>query len=181
MHYSLPLDRAAARPGSQRGGVAVIIMVAGMALAGSTSVSLAASGLINAVGVENEYADVIAQVGGKYVHVTTIESDPNTDPHTFEASPKIAKQIGAAEFVVENGIGYDDWADKILAAAPNANRKVINVQQLLGLPDNTPNHTSGSIRRPCRRWRRPLRPNSAHCGPTRRHISPLTNRNSRIR
>ena len=99
----------------------------------------AASDQINAVGVENEYADVIAQVGGKYVHVTAIESDPNTDPHTFEASPKIASQIGAAEIVVENGIGYDDWADKILAAAPNPARKVINVQQLLGLPDSTPN------------------------------------------
>ncbi|HUM09199.1 MAG TPA: zinc ABC transporter substrate-binding protein [Acidocella sp.] len=98
-----------------------------------------APGVINAIGVENEYADVISQIGGKYVHVTAIETDPNTDPHTFEASPQIATQIAAADLVVENGIGYDDWADKMIQAAPNPARQVINVQHLRGLPDSTPN------------------------------------------
>lgn len=99
----------------------------------------AAPSVINAIGVENEYADVISQIGGRYVHVTAIETDPNTDPHTFEASPGIARKIAAAGLIVENGIGYDDWADRIIAAAPNAGRRIINVQHLLGLPDNTPN------------------------------------------
>ncbi len=91
------------------------------------------------VGVENEYADVVAQIGGRYVQAAAIETDPNTDPHTFEVSPKIAAQIAGAALIVKNGIGYDSWADKIIAAAPNATRKVIDVQHLLGLPDNTPN------------------------------------------
>jgi zinc/manganese transport system substrate-binding protein len=99
----------------------------------------AASREINAIGVENEYADVISQIGGKYVQVQAIETDPNTDPHTFEASPKVAKEIAAAELIVENGIGYDSWADKIMSAAARPNRKVINVQHLLGLPDDTAN------------------------------------------
>ena len=111
----------------------------GLTMLGQRSASAASPSVIHAIGVENEYADVIAQIGGKYVRVTSIESDPNTDPHTFEASPKIASQIAAANLVVENGIGYDDWADKIMAAAPNADRKIINVQHLLGLPDSTPN------------------------------------------
>ncbi len=106
---------------------------------GQRGASAASPDVINAIGVENEYADVIAQIGGKYVRVTAIESDPNTDPHTFEASPKIAAQIATAGLIVENGIGYDDWADKIIAAAPISGRKVINVQHLLGLPDSTPN------------------------------------------
>jgi zinc/manganese transport system substrate-binding protein len=101
--------------------------------------AMASSGAVNAVGIENEYADVISQIGGKYVDVSTIESDPNTDPHTFEVSPKVASQIAAAELIVENGVGYDDWAHKIISAAPNTNREVINVQHLLGLPDSTPN------------------------------------------
>jgi zinc/manganese transport system substrate-binding protein len=104
----------------------------GRAIAGS-------SGMINAVGVENEYADVISQIGGKYVQVTAIETDPNTDPHTFEVSPQVATQIAAASLIVKNGVGYDSWADKIISATPNADRKVIDVQQLLGLPDSTPN------------------------------------------
>jgi zinc/manganese transport system substrate-binding protein len=96
-------------------------------------------GTINAVGVENQYADVIAQIGGMYVQVSAIETDPNTDPHSFEVSPRVATQIASASLIVKNGVGYDSWVDKILAAAPNADRKVIDVQQLLKLPDSTPN------------------------------------------
>ncbi|MDR3522024.1 MAG: zinc ABC transporter substrate-binding protein [Acidocella sp.] len=98
-----------------------------------------APAVIKAIGVENQYADVISQVGGQYVQVSAIETDPNTDPHSFEASPKIVAQIAAADLMVENGLGYDDWADKMLAATPSAKRQVINVQQLRGLPDSTPN------------------------------------------
>ena len=94
---------------------------------------------IAAIGVENEYADVIAQIGGKYVHVQSILTDPSTDPHTFEASPKLARQIAAAQLVVENGVGYDEWADKLMSASPRPSRKVITVQKLLGLPDDTAN------------------------------------------
>ncbi|MGC9238173.1 MAG: metal ABC transporter solute-binding protein, Zn/Mn family [Acidithiobacillus sp.] len=94
---------------------------------------------IPAVGAENEYADVIAQIGGPYVQVRAIESNPNTDPHSFEASPAVARELAEARLVVRNGLGYDDWARKILAANPMRERRVIVVQDLLGLPRNTPN------------------------------------------
>jgi zinc/manganese transport system substrate-binding protein len=103
------------------------------------SVRAAPPAPINAIGVENEYADVIAQVGGKYVAVQAIETDPNTDPHSFEASPKIARQIAGAQLIVKNGVGYDAWVDKIMSAAARPARKVIDVQHLLGLPDDTAN------------------------------------------
>jgi zinc/manganese transport system substrate-binding protein len=96
-------------------------------------------GQIVAVGAENEYANVISQIGGKYVAVSAIESNPNTDPHTFEASPSVAQTVGAARLVVQNGLGYDTYMNKIESAQPNAGRKVIDVQKLLGLPDSTPN------------------------------------------
>lgn len=97
------------------------------------------AGAIKAVGAESEYADVISQIGGKYIEVRAMKSNPNTDPHTFEVSPTVAQQIAAAEIVVKNGVGYNSWVDKIIAAAPNSKRKVIDVQHLLGLPYNTPN------------------------------------------
>jgi zinc/manganese transport system substrate-binding protein len=97
------------------------------------------SGKIVAVGAENEYADVIQQVGGKYVQASAIMSNPNTDPHTFEASAAVAREVGSAELVVQNGVGYDTFMSTIENAAPNSDRKVIDVQQLLGLPDSTPN------------------------------------------
>jgi zinc/manganese transport system substrate-binding protein len=107
--------------------------------AGGSTAAAASVTKITAIGAENEYADVIAQVGGKYVQASSIMSNPNTDPHTFEASPAVAREITAAKLIVQNGVGYDNWATTIENADPGGGRKVINVQQLLGLPDSTPN------------------------------------------
>src|SRR5215475_1548412 len=96
-------------------------------------------GKISAVGAENEYANVIEQIGGKYVSVSAVESDPNTDPHTFEASAGVAQEVSGADILIENGVGYDSYMEKIESASPSDSRKVINVQELLGLPDSTPN------------------------------------------
>jgi zinc/manganese transport system substrate-binding protein len=106
----------------------------------SSPASSAASGTtITVIGAENEYASVISQVGGKYVQASSIMNNPNTDPHTFEASASVAQQVASAKLIVQNGVGYDDWATTIENAASDSARKVINVQQLLGLPDSTPN------------------------------------------
>jgi zinc/manganese transport system substrate-binding protein len=94
---------------------------------------------IQAIGAENEYANVIQQIGGKYVQATAIMSNPNTDPHTFEASPAVAREISNASLIVQNGVGYDTWASDIEKAVPASSRKIVDVQQLLGLPDSTPN------------------------------------------
>ena len=106
---------------------------------GSGSGSGSGSGKIVAIGAENEYADVIGQIGGKYVQASAIMSNPNTDPHTFEASPAVAREVSAAQLVVQNGVGYDSFMNTIESAAPSSGRQVIDVQQLLGLPDSTPN------------------------------------------
>jgi zinc/manganese transport system substrate-binding protein len=105
----------------------------------SGNTTAASTATITAIGAENEYANVIQQIGGKYVQFSAIMSNPNTDPHTFEASPAVAREISAASLIVQNGVGYDTWAGTIENAAPANGRKVIDVQQLLGLPDSTPN------------------------------------------
>ncbi len=94
---------------------------------------------ILAVGAENQYANVISQVGGRYVAVAAIMDNPNADPHTFEASPSVANAVSSARLIVQNGVGYDDFMGKIESASATSTRKVIDVQQLLGLPDSTPN------------------------------------------
>ena len=119
---------------------AALLTVASIAVAGCASaVPHAEKGKILAVGAENEYANVIAQVGGRYVQVSAVMSNPNTDPHTFEASPSVAREISSAQLVVQNGVGYDTFMDSVEKAVPDSSRKVINVQNLLGLPDSTPN------------------------------------------
>jgi zinc/manganese transport system substrate-binding protein len=116
---------------------AVLLASACSPASGSADPSSGSS--IVAVGAENEYANVIGQVGGKYVQVSAIMSNPNTDPHTFEASASVARTVSEAQLVVQNGVGYDTWANTIENAAPNPARKVIVVQNLLGLPTSTPN------------------------------------------
>jgi zinc/manganese transport system substrate-binding protein len=121
------------------------VMLAGVALLASACSSSSAAGspgtagTIAAVGAENEYADVIQQVGGKYVQASAIMSNPSTDPHTFEASASVARTVSAAQLVVQNGAGYDTFMNTIEKAVPSSSRKLIVVQNLLGLPAGPPN------------------------------------------
>ena len=132
---------------SRRGFLFAVLPLAAALLASGCSSSLAlrasgsggSGGTIVAVGAENEYADVLSQVGGKYVQVSAIMSNPNTDPHTFEASASVAREVSAAQLVVQNGVGYDTFMNTIENAAPSSSRKVVVVQNLLGLPASTPN------------------------------------------
>jgi zinc/manganese transport system substrate-binding protein len=121
--------------------LAVLAAVVATVVAACSGGASAASngGKIVAVGAENEYADVISQVGGKYVQSNAIMSNPNTDPHTFEASIAVAREVGSARLVVQNGVGYDGFMNTIESAAADSGRTVIDVQQLLKLPDDTPN------------------------------------------
>jgi zinc/manganese transport system substrate-binding protein len=118
---------------------AAALGLAGVGCAGAGASGTGSAGTIGAVAAENEYASVLSQVGGRYVHVSAILQNPSTDPHTFEASPQIAAEVSGAQLIVQNGVGYDSWMSKIEAASPSSSRKVITAQHVLGLPDTTPN------------------------------------------
>jgi len=92
---------------------------------------------IAAVAAENQYANVLEQIGGKYVKVTAIESN-RTRPAHLRGQPSTA-QASQARTADRNGVGYDTFMEKIESASPDPARKVINVQKLLGLPESTPN------------------------------------------
>ena len=117
--------------------VAALIVSLGSLVAGPSGAS--SSHVIVAIGAENEYANVLSQIGGKYVSVSSILNNPNTDPHTFEASASVAEEVANAQLIVQNGVGYDSFMNNIEAAAPNAKRKVIVVQDVLGLATDTSN------------------------------------------
>ena len=110
-----------------------------MVVAGCGGAANPAPGVIGAIGAENEYANVLGQIGGRYVRAESILNNPNTDPHTFESSPSVAEEVSAAQLIVQNGVGYDGFMNKIEAASPNTKRRVIVVQDVLGLPTDTPN------------------------------------------
>jgi zinc/manganese transport system substrate-binding protein len=74
----------------------------------------------------------VQQLGGTHVDVTSILSNPDEDPHLFEASPKTARALQHASLVVYNGADYDPWMDKLLAASKNAKRTTIVAAKLVG-------------------------------------------------
>ncbi|HEX5296813.1 MAG TPA: zinc ABC transporter substrate-binding protein [Streptosporangiaceae bacterium] len=123
------------RAAAAAAALAVSLLAGGCA----SSLALGSDGRIVAVGAENQYADVIKQVGGKYVQASAIMSNPNSDPHTFEASAATGRLVNASRLVVQNGLGYDSFMDTLENAVPDSGRHVIVVQKLLGLPDSTPN------------------------------------------
>ena len=120
-------------------GMALLASACSSSTAAASGSSGSGGGKIVAVGAENEYADVLTQIGGKYVQVSAIMSNPNTDPHTFEASASVGRLVNAAQLVVQNGLGYDTFMNAIENAVPDSSRQVIVVQKLLSLPDSTPN------------------------------------------
>ncbi|HUZ25394.1 MAG TPA: zinc ABC transporter substrate-binding protein [Streptosporangiaceae bacterium] len=118
---------------------AMSMLAAACASSSATSTATARSGVVVAVGAESQYANVISQIGGRYVRVTAVENNPNSDPHSFEASASVSQAVGAAELIVQNGIGYDSYMNTIESGSPNPARRVIDVAHLLGRPDSTPN------------------------------------------
>jgi zinc/manganese transport system substrate-binding protein len=99
-----------------------------------------AGGPISVLGAENFYGDLLAQIGGTRVTASSILSDPSADPHEYEASPAAAKLVADSKLVIVNGIGYDDFMDKLLGASAKPDRVVINVQDILGVKDDVNVH-----------------------------------------
>jgi zinc/manganese transport system substrate-binding protein len=114
---------------SQYGLQAVVVAVAltgcapgAPAPAGTT----APGGAIRVVAIERVYGDLAQQLGGNAVEVVTMLNSPSADPHAYEPSTSDADAIAGADIVIENGLGYDAFADKMLAASPKTGRVVIN-------------------------------------------------------
>ena len=118
---------------------AVLAVVAGCS--GSSPENTSADGrkVIGVVAAENFWGDIITQIGGSHVKVTAIISDPNADPHEYESDARDAAAIAEAQFVLENGLGYDDFMDKLLSASPSSSRDVLSVEKILSVRGADPN------------------------------------------
>ena len=98
------------------------------------------SNKIAVVAAENFYGDIARQIGGDRVEVISILSNPDQDPHLFETTPGVVRQIADAKIVILNGADYDPWMDKLLAAAPKPDRIVVNAAQITGAKSGSNPH-----------------------------------------
>ncbi|HSX33282.1 MAG TPA: zinc ABC transporter substrate-binding protein [Candidatus Saccharimonadales bacterium] len=86
---------------------------------------------IAVVAGENVWGDIVRQIGGSKVRVTSIMNDPSADPHLYESNAHDAVAVARAKLVIVNGLGYDDFLTKLLAASPQSGRRVVNVAKIL--------------------------------------------------
>lgn len=107
--------------------------------ASGSSASTSAAAPVAVVAAENFWGDIAKQIGGEHVTVTSIISDPNADPHQYESDANTAAAVSKAQLVVDNGLGYDDFMDKLFSASPNPNRKVITAAEVMGISGDDAN------------------------------------------
>jgi zinc/manganese transport system substrate-binding protein len=121
----------------------LVLSLAGLVLASCSSpaatVSPGAAGPASAdaapiavVASTNVWGDLAATIGGDKVAVTSIIDDPAKDPHEYEASAQNQLALSKAQVVIENGGGYDDFVDTMLASANNSSVTVLNAVTISG-------------------------------------------------
>ncbi len=96
-----------------------------------TAVPAFADGPIPIVAAENFYGEIAKAVGGERVAVKSVLSNPDQDPHLFETSPSVARDIAAARIVIYNGADYDPWVEKMLESSGAGDRTAIPVAGLV--------------------------------------------------
>src|SRR5437879_1404293 len=117
--------------------VVVGSLLAALALAGAVRlapVEAATAGTgLQVVAAENFWGSIASQLGGDRVHVTSVITSPATDPHAYEPTAADARTMAGAQMAIVNGIGYDPWAGKLIAANPVHGRVVLTVGELVGI------------------------------------------------
>ncbi|MBS1893664.1 MAG: zinc ABC transporter substrate-binding protein [Actinobacteria bacterium] len=108
---------------------AALVALAGCGGGGASS----AGGKVNVVAAEDFWGSIAEGVGGDRVAVTDIITNPAADPHDYEATANDARAMAGAQVSIVNGIGYDEWASKLLAAGPDEGRVEVEVGDVLGL------------------------------------------------
>jgi zinc/manganese transport system substrate-binding protein len=143
----------------QRSPLALVLKIASVvALAGALAgcgrsgapAGVSGAGGLQVVAAENFWGSIAAQLAGSKASVTSIIVNPSTDPHSYEPTARDARAIAGAQLAIVNGIGYDEWAPKLLAASPSRSRIVLSVGDVLGLKDGDNPHqwySPASVRR----------------------------------
>jgi zinc/manganese transport system substrate-binding protein len=130
------------RPVAAVAAAALAALAAGCstAAAGSQASGGGPGKKIVVVAAENFWGSIARQLGGSHVAETSIITNPNADPHEYEPTATDARTIASAQLVIVNGIGYDPWAPKLVAANPVPSRRTLTVGTLLGLKDGDNPH-----------------------------------------
>jgi zinc/manganese transport system substrate-binding protein len=114
------------------GALLAVLALAGGALS-TARTPTAGANTLQVVAAESFWGSIASQLGGDRVQVTSVISNPATDPHDYEPTAADARAMAGARMAIVNGVGYDPWAGKLIAANPVHERVVLTVGDLVGL------------------------------------------------
>jgi zinc/manganese transport system substrate-binding protein len=134
----LSLGRSSA-PALALAALLATLAVAGCGRSGAPGAN-ARGGRFEVVAAENFWGSIAKQLAGDRASVTSIIVNPDTDPHSYEPTAQDARTLAGAQMAIVNGIGYDNWAPKLLRASPLDGRVVLTVGDLLGRRDGDNPH-----------------------------------------
>jgi zinc/manganese transport system substrate-binding protein len=139
-HQETQMSNGGPRP-RQLGAAGLIVFALSMlaACGSSPAASSSAGGPLNVVAAENFWGDITSQIGGSHVSVTSIITDPNADPHTYETNPRDAAALSNAALVIENGTKYDTFVGQLLSTNPDPSRDVVTIATVVGVGGDNPN------------------------------------------
>jgi zinc/manganese transport system substrate-binding protein len=109
------------------------LLVVALAACGSSSNGASNGGRLRVVAAENFWGSIASQLAGSKASVQSIIVDPNQDPHMYNPTASDARTLATSQLAIFNGVGYDPWGPKLVAANPAPGRVVITVGDLLGL------------------------------------------------
>jgi zinc/manganese transport system substrate-binding protein len=109
-------------------------------IAGCGGVSTASTAGVRVVAAENFWGSIAHQIAGNKASVQSVITNPAQDPHSYEPTVNDARTLATAQLAIVNGVGYDPWAPKLLAADPDRHRVVLDVGDLFGLHEGDNPH-----------------------------------------
>jgi zinc/manganese transport system substrate-binding protein len=126
--------------------ISLLVLAAGLLVAlalagcGGVAAGTAGTGTLRVVAAENFWGSIARQIGGSRATVQSIIVNPAQDPHSYEPTSNDGRTMAMAQLAIVNGVGYDPWAPKLLAANPVDGRQVLTVGSLFGLGEGDNPH-----------------------------------------
>jgi zinc/manganese transport system substrate-binding protein len=118
----------------------VLLLGAVSACSSNSTPKADTSSKISVVAAESSWGSLAAQVGGDLVDVTSIVSNPDADPHDYEPTAEDARTLSTAQYVIFNGVGYDEWARRVLDSNNDSSQLVLDVGAAVGVHDGDNPH-----------------------------------------
>lgn len=129
--------------------VMLVALLAVVAACGGTTGSPAASNSgYRVVATTSVFADLARLALGDTVQIDSI-IPAGIDVHTFEPAPSDAAKIAAADLILMNGLGLDDWVGSLIEAAQQSDTNVVRLGEgldtvgtwsYLASPEGDPEH-----------------------------------------